>query len=531
MSTKLKLFIVIITTLFFSCKKNFDAPSWDVDVLAPLVNTSLSLNDLLQDSLLETNTDGSLQMVYQTDLIDIDVDSLFKIPDTTIVEEFVVPLTSVVNPGSTFYSNDEEKELNISNGIELNYAKIESGFIDLEVFSEVKERVVVTLKILSASLNGDTLFIADTIEAATASVPGYFSTSFDISNYELDLTGINNNSTNTLVTKAIASLHPEAFFVQVNSGDKIIFNYKFRDVVPYYVKGYFGSQDYQFGPETTDFNIFNTIVGGSIDLNDVNVMLDFENGIGVDAQLSLTNFSTQNLSSGNIANLSGSIINSPININRAQETYNFPEVIYSYYQKQINTSNSNIDELIEVLPDKLTYQGNLKINPLGNISGSNDFLFKKYPLRAKLNVEMPLSIVANNLTLVDTVEFTLTQENVKNIIDGNLFVYANNGYPFDADLKLELLDQNNQLYKTISIINNRIEAAAVNSIFRVETPKMSVLNIPLSATDISELTLANKMKLTVAFTTIAQPNYLKIYSDYKIDLKLVGDFAYQINAD
>ncbi|TXB65081.1 hypothetical protein FRY74_06500 [Vicingus serpentipes] len=531
MSTKLKLFIVIITTLFFSCKKNFDAPSWDVDVLAPLVNTSLSLNDLLQDSLLETNTDGSLQMVYQTDLIDIDVDSLFKIPDTTIVEEFVVPLTSVVNPGSTFYSNDEEKELNISNGIELNYAKIESGFIDLEVFSEVKERIVVTLKILSASLNGDTLFIADTIEAATASVPGYFSTSFDISNYELDLTGINNNSTNTLVTKAIASLHPEAFFVQVNSGDKIIFNYKFRDVVPYYVKGYFGSQDYQFGPETTDFNIFNTIVGGSIDLNDVNVMLDFENGIGVDAQLSLTNFSTQNLSSGNIANLSGSIINSPININRAQETYNFPEVIYSYYQKQINTSNSNIDELIEVLPDKLTYQGNLKINPLGNISGSNDFLFKKYPLRAKLNVEMPLSIVANNLTLVDTVEFTLAQENVKNIIDGNLFVYANNGYPFDADLKLELLDQNNQLYKTISIINNRIEAAAVNSIFRVETPKMSVLNIPLSATDISELTLANKMKLTVAFTTIAQPNYLKIYSDYKIDLKLVGDFAYQINAD
>ena len=39
------------------------------------------------------------------------------------------------------------------------------------------------------------------------------------------------------------------------------------------------------------------------------------------------------------------------------------------------------------------------------------------------------------------------------------------------------------------------------------------------------------MKLTVSFTTTAQPNYLKIYSDYKIDLKLVGDFAYQINAD
>lgn len=531
MTIKLKLFLIILTTLFFSCKKNFDAPSWDVDVLAPLVNTSLSLNDLLKDSLLESNTDGSLQMVYQSDLIDIDVDSLFKIPDTTIVEEFVVPLTSVVNPGSTFYSNDEEKELNINNGIELNYAKIESGFIDLEVFSEVKERVVVTLKILSASLNGDTLLIADTIEAATTSVPGYFSTSFDISNYELDLTGINHNSTNTLVTKAIASLHPDAFFVQINSGDKIIFNYKFRDVVPYYVKGYFGNQDYQFGPETTNFSVFNSIVDGSIDLNEVNVSLDFENGIGVDAQLTLTEFKTENLSNNNTATLTGSVVNNPININRAQETYSVPEVNYSYYQKQINTTNSNIDELIEVLPDQLTYQGNLTINPLGNISGSNDFLFKKYPLKAKLNVEMPLSLIANNLTLVDTVDFNLSEENVKNIIDGNLFVYADNGYPFDADLTLDLLDDNNQPFKQIRLINNRIEAASVNALLKVETPKMSVVVVPLSATDISELTLAKKMKLTVAFTTTAQPEYLKIYDEYKIDVKLVGDFAYQINAD
>jgi hypothetical protein len=144
---------------------------------------------------------------------------------------------------------------------------------------------------------------------------------------------------------------------------------------------------------------------------------------------------------------------------------------------------------------------------------------------------MPLSLVANNLTLVDTVDFNLDEENVKNIIDGNLFVYADNGYPFDADLTLELLDQNNQLFKTITLINNRIEAAPVNSLLKVETPKMSVLNIPLSAADISALTLAKKMKLTVAFTTTAQPNYLKIYSDYKIDLKLVGDFGYQVNAD
>jgi len=278
MKTSFKLFFIILTMVSFSCKKNFDTPSWDVDALAPLVNTTLSLNDLLTDSVLETNPDGSLYMTYQSDLLDIDVDSIFKIPDTTIVEEYVVPLTTVAYPNSTFYSNDEEKKLNINNGIELTYGLVESGFINLEVYSEVMERVVVTLKILSATQNGDTLLVTDTIDAATVGTPGYLSVQFDLSGYELDLTGINHNTTNMLVTKANATIHPDGvpWGVVVNSGDKLTYNYNFVDVVPYYVKGFFGNQNYHFGPDTTEFEVFNSLLDGTIDLNEVNVTLDFE---------------------------------------------------------------------------------------------------------------------------------------------------------------------------------------------------------------------------------------------------------------
>ena len=529
MKFKLKL-LLIVSLLIFSCKKILETPHWDVELLAPVVNTTLTINDLLTDSLIQSNPDSSLTIVYQSDIFNIDVDSIFKIPDTTLVEEYTIPLNSTVAPGGSFYSNDEEKELNVSNGVELKFAQIESGYINLELFSEIKEKVIVNLKILSATKNGDTLSIVQTVDAATMSQPGYLSLQYDLSDYDLDLTGLDHSQVNTLVTKAIATVDTNALTsVQVNAGDKIKFNYNFVDVVPFYVRGYFGSQQYHYGPDTSAYSVFDKIIDGTIDLEDVNVSLDFENGIGIDAQLTIHQMTTYNTNSNNSVSLNHNIVGSPININRAQETFSVPEVNYTFYQNNLNTSNSNIDQLIELIPNQLIYEADLHLNPLGNISGSNDFVFKKHPLKTNLNVEMPLSLVANNLTLVDTIDFSVEKEKVKNLIEGNLFVYAENGFPFDAQINLQLLNENQQSFKTIHIVNNTIVAAPVNSSLKVITPSSSVLTIPLSAADITDLTLATNMLITLAFTTTAQPQFIKIYSDYKIDLKIVADFVYEVN--
>ena len=146
-------------------------------------------------------------------------------------------------------------------------------------------------------------------------------------------------------------------------------------------------QSYRFGPETTDFSVFNRIVDGTLDIEDVDVNLSFENGIGVDAQLVINQFKTINSNNGANHSLTHSIIGSPININRATQTNSVPEVNYTSYSNLLTTSNSNIDNLIEIFPNKLQYDISLLINPFGNISGSNDFIFKKHPLKTKLNVE------------------------------------------------------------------------------------------------------------------------------------------------
>ena len=521
----------LIIFIFFSCRKDFEKPNWDVDLLAPLVKTTLTLNDLLPDSLIQVNSDTSLKIVYQTNVFDIDMDSLFKIPDTTIAEVFTVIFSSIANPGNSFYSSAEEVKLNISNGVELNYALIESGFIELEVFSEIKERILVTYTISSATLNGDTLVLQELVDAATPTQDGYFTKKIDLSGYELNLTGTSQSTFNTLVTYAVATVDTNGAPVIINAGDKITFNNKLISIIPHYVRGYFGSQQYRFGPETTALTVFDKIVAGSLDINQVDVNLDFENGIGVDARLTMNQFTTINTATSTSSALTHSIMGAPININRAQETFSVPEVIYTNYNVFMNTSNSNIDQLIEILPNQLKYDINLNINPMGNLSGSNDFVFKKHPLKTNLNVEFPLSLIANNLTLVDTVNLSLNSGSTSGeIIDGVLYLYAENGFPFDAGFELSLYDINSNFIQNLTVVD-KILAAPVDAALKVIEKRSSRISIPLSESDIDNLYSADKIVIKIAFTTKPQSQFIKIYDGYVIDIKLVGDFAYHVNSN
>ena len=524
------LFFCFVALAFFSCRKDFEKPEWDIDVLAPLIKSTLTIEDLLPDSIVETNSDTSLKLVYQTNLFDIDMDSIFKIPDTTITEVYSFPFSSNSSPGSSFYSSDEERALSISNGVELNYALIESGFIEIEIFSEIKENMIITYTIPSATKNGDTLELQELVPAATISQDGYFITTIDLSGYDLDLSGSTGSEVNTFITRAVGTVDTNAAGpVTIFAGTKITYNNKLINLVPSFVRGYFGTQQIHFGPDITNTTAFDMIKSGTLDLDQVDVNLEFKNGFGVDAQLILNQFATTNTTTSVTNSLTHTSIGTPLNLNRAQLTGGIPEVTYTTYQLDMNTSNSNIDQLIEIFPNELLYDLNLNVNPLGNISGGNDFAYKNHSLETDLNIEFPLSMISSGLTLQDTVDFNLSQDgDSQNIIDGVLFLYADNGYPFDANIQLDLYDENMNFLQNLTV-NNYIKGASVNAALRVVNKKESVISIPLTENAISNLYATKKIVLSIGFTTTAQPQFVKIYQDYSIDIKIVGDFSYNLN--
>ena len=79
---RLYFIIIILALIFSSCKHELETPSWDVDLIAPVANTNVSIDQIvIEDSLIEiqTNDSGLVSLFYQSNLDDIDFDSLINI--------------------------------------------------------------------------------------------------------------------------------------------------------------------------------------------------------------------------------------------------------------------------------------------------------------------------------------------------------------------------------------------------------------------------------------------------------------------
>jgi len=74
----------LIVLFFTSCRHELDKPKWDVGVLAPLVKSSLTIKDILVDSLIQEEADSSLKIVFQNELYRYALDDALKLPDTPL---------------------------------------------------------------------------------------------------------------------------------------------------------------------------------------------------------------------------------------------------------------------------------------------------------------------------------------------------------------------------------------------------------------------------------------------------------------
>ncbi len=501
-------------------------PFWDTQILAPLVSASLDINNLLPDSILQANADSSMKIVFQNDIYKLTMDTLFKIPDTSLSQIFVIPFSYTFAQGDVFVNNSlSETTFNIQ-GVQLRTTTVKSGFVNYKIKSLINEVTNFVYSIPSAKLNGVPFSINVSVPAAVGNIPGVFNKTYDLSGYVFDLTGIYHNKVNTLYTSFTALVSPTGQPVLVNNTDSLIVTNSFYDIIPNYAKGYFGQNTFNIGPSETKFSLFNRIVDGTLQLEDVNFTLKIENPIGLDARVYFNSLSSINTRTGNTINLSNSIIGKPININRASESGG--NVFPTYANFPLTVSNSNIKQMIENLPDKFGYSMQITANPLGNISGSNDFIYSDKLMKAKMDIEIPLSLVAANLTLVDTLDLKISNSEEQKVNSGTITLYADNGFPFDAAIQIYLLNDSNTAVDSLFANVNIIDEAPINSNLRVTGKKLTRIAIPLSESKMNLLYNTKKLKLKVQFNTSAQPQYIKIYSEYTIDVKLVGDFNYTI---
>ncbi len=523
--------LVISAGIFLSCRKNAQA-SWNTQILAPFVNANLSINDIITSKYITANADSTVSLVYIDSLYNLNLDTLLSIPDTVFRYDTVWPLPQVTaQPGSPlFLTNPTTTQYNLG-GVELVKGILQSGYMVYRLRNPLSQPVDYLYKVYNITNGSKVLGIYKVLGPKTTVKDSIF-----LGGYNVDFTGPMHNGYNDITTSIEVSLDSSASALTVATFDTLVnASISFTHVIPYYAKGYFGTATKAYGPTNEAFPIFNKIVAGSLSLQNVSVNLTLSNGFGVDASLILSQLSSYNSHTNTTVNLTDAgLINTTINVNRATETNNPAAPVNPFVMNfSLNPTNSNILAWLDNLPTTIGYALKVTTDPLGNVSGFNDFAYYGYGINSAINVTIPLSLIANNLTLADTlaVNFSGSGSPTKQVKSGKLTIYASNGFPFSAGLQMYLLNQNDAVYDSIFIPSQTIAGGMVNPVSgKVTSPVNSVLTISLDAARTQELFNTKNVILYARFNMGSSPStYSQLYSYYQLGIKVVGNFDYLVN--
>ncbi len=508
----------LISSICLSCKRE-ERTTWNSGVLIPLATGTMHIDDLVPDSLLSADENSLWHLILAEDLTDFDLDSLVSIPDTTISKRFDVPIIGgpFPIPAGQVIIDEEENNLLTLNDVELREIHIRSGFLEYSVRSYINGYLDCNYELPGVTLDGLGTVIAITTEPSVGITPFIAEGVIDLSHHHIDLTGETGAMFNRIYTHLTIEPSVGAPTQTLVSGDdSVVVQLRFVDPVVEYARGYFGQQLYHLNQQV-NFGDQVNFPDGSLNLEQARMKFHISNAVGADARIELNTLSNFNSAQNTSVVLDFDPLFEPLNITRAFD--NGGTVVTTEYDFNMNEINSNIVPFIENLPDEFTLEGDIAINPLGDVSDGHDFIYADNALHANLELDIPLLMSIDNMTFMDTLAIA---SEVDLEADGFLYLYANNYFPFSAKCDAFLIDNENH-YLTSLINNGVIDAAMNTSIAGVTSPIESVISIPLNNTIIGKFNTENRIVIRIVLDSPDFGEASGLYKSYIIDYKIVGD--------
>lgn len=516
-----------------ACRKEAEKAQWDVDVAVPLIRTTLTVADLIGDSLLGTDGQGNVSLVYSTRLFELKLDTLLSAPDTSFRYRYPdLGNAQLPFPANTPYQALNEEVRFDLDQFELRELRVRSGSLDLALTNRLPTVLQTDFRLPGAMLGGTGLSATPTIPAGSQADPGTASQNIPLDGYAFDLRGPQHDDVNTLAMQL--SIMAETA-VTLTTADSLEVLVSYQDIVPEYARGYFGQRDIHVDADTSELNVFDGI-SGVLDLDDVTAVLNVRNGVGVDARARINHIRSVNRSTNTIVDLDHAIMSSPLNLDRAIDLGNTFQPATNAYT--LSTANSNIDVFIENLPDAIAYDMDVTIDPLGDVSNGNDFFYHESTLSADLDVEIPLNIRATDLTLSrkTTVDLAGTLENHA-FQYGTLHFFATNRFPFSAQVALRIVDTDGAVLATLSP-GGTIASGVLGQNGWVTSGTTTQLDFALSKEQLDLFYPGSaggidgaRLLIEATFNTMDQPQHVQLRSNYRIDIQASLEGNYIVNGD
>ncbi len=528
--------------LFFliSCKR--EPLRWDTKWSAPLAYGRAGVKQIIPDSLLSIKNGGEVFLAWKGRLGASGSSDVFVLPDTTVSKFFNSGLFSfTAPPGTSLFGSSEDFTFNT--GARLSKIVLKSGKLRYTIKNRVKGNILFSYKLPFAKKNGTALSINRPIPAGNTNAPSAISGVLDMAGYEMMMKGKMGDRFNAIASEYEVQLDPNGQAVLISPFDSVLVSFSFENMVPDYAKGYFGQSVLKL-EGNAPVTLFKNLSCEDFLLDDVNMALTLNNSMGADISCRIKKIAAINAVKGTEISLQHSLLNNQIQLSRAREVpYQIQSRTFA-----INSGNSNVADLISGLPTSLSYSIEASLNPLGNISASNDFLVSPRVFDADISIEIPLRLGLKNLSYstgdtngnltpenATNFKFSVSENDVAKSNGATLLLKFNNDFPMEMRFEPVFFDKDN---KPLSL--SFLQAPALKSLFvmraavpetngRVIRPATSEIPCRLTKADLMQLTKAVKMAYRIYLNSIdAQGKYHLWYEDYKIDFSISARLNYEM---
>lgn len=444
----LKSIILLLLVIgFYQCMQDeyqFDKLDPDINVNArfttPLVYGSLNLENLvsqLDSSGVNIGDDNLIYLSYEDSLFSFIADDLLEVPNQDFVEFFIDNHFGIVGTGwgSAVLDTTDYFPFSFENNEKLDSIVLDTGDIVFDIRFDFACTGIIQMEFPTIQLNGVPL-TPDPIAITNPS--GTFTDHIEISidNYTVIL-----SDAQALPAVFHIELYDEGNLIQAN--DSIIITAGIQNIDFDAVFGFIG--DYELITETgeLDLGFFDNPLDGDITFANPQIEFFIDNSYGVPAEVTIDRFTALKGENDSIQMTFDPSVN-PFN-------YAYPTVAdyvmnpVDFAQDttiSINGTNSNISDLISLLPESIAYSLKASSNP-GAAGGDTlyNFVTDNSSIDVNFRFLLPMQFTSD-LAYVDTVDVDLSDipDEVELIERLELELEVTNGLPTDIDFQLVFVD-------------------------------------------------------------------------------------------
>ncbi len=530
-NSRILLFFLFATVV--SCTEDYfdfdkiSVENWKPELAAPLINSSLSLEDIIiskdSNGIVSQDDQGLLQVIYNGRVYtDLGVAGV-NLPQATFNEKF----SGVNLPPSGTVSFNYNSILNYStaNNLEIDSSLLKAGNLQFRVESDFQHNISLTINFPTIRSESGQI-VSEVLDFGPSNGSQAVVRSFnqDLTNYTIDFTN-NGSDINSLPYEVNITI--EAINGNPSSlNDELRFNTRLNNLDYKHFYGYIGQAPFDLRKDTILIGILKNFKTGTFFISNPSLEIDISNSFGIpmsldfDELLSINQNGNRTINYNNIP-LTAIPLNSPARINTAENT-----------TLDLDRTNSNIDSIVSSIVKEIAYDSKARINPQGN-NGMRNFLSDTSRIGLGISLKMPFSGYVTNLILIDTLEINL--ETFKEFEKGIIRTIASNGFPMSAEIQFIFTDNNYNVLDSLypSGAQTIIPAAFVDLNGRAVQNGDALIDTEVNREKFVLMSEAKYILVRAKIETTKQVSNptaeVKFYPEYRLNIKMGAKATVNIN--